>query len=71
MPALAKLTVEPEIEQTPAPDEVSIDNITGLLEAPPVAVTLYGVPVTVALTGAGEVIATTCAALAMAKLCRT
>ena len=35
-----KLTVEPEIVQAPAVELVSIENVTGLPEAPPVAVTV-------------------------------
>ena len=54
VPVPVKLTLAPLIEQAPEVEEVSIENVTGLPEPPPVAVCVY-VPPMVAEDGGLEV----------------
>jgi hypothetical protein len=68
VPTAVKLTVEPAIEQTDVL-VASTENVTGLPDAPPVAVTEYVLPPTVALLGAVDVNVIVWAPLATVKDC--
>jgi hypothetical protein len=67
VPTAVKLTVEPAIEQTAALVP-SMENVTALPDAPPVAVTEYVLPPTVALLGAVDVNVIVCVPCATVTL---